>query len=135
MICVWTSVDWCLYSCMLKFQHCKKKLIAHSLRPRSCCGRSFSMHEVWIFARYFSFSIFFYTACDCYKLGSDGDTCNDNGRCICKDHFDGLQCDLLDYTYYDEQEPKRKYTCPSNCSYNTAIHFWNVFIPFQDELQ
>ena len=50
----------------------------------------------------------FHVACICAKPGSNGETCNDDGQCSCKDHFIGLKCDALEPDYYDINDPKRK---------------------------
>lgn len=49
----------------------------------------------------FKLHIFYLTACDCESRGSNGITCDSEGKCECLENFAGQHCDSCKEGYYN----------------------------------
>ena len=61
---------------------------------------------------------FNFVECNCDKVGSQNQTCDDNGKCICKDGYEGQNCNACVHGFYQKSIDKVQ----SLCSGITALY-------------
>lgn len=61
---------------------------------------------------------FNFIECNCDKVGSQNQTCDDNGKCICKNGYEGQTCSACVHGFYQKRIDKVQ----SLCSGITALY-------------
>ena len=61
---------------------------------------------------------FNFIECNCDKVGSQNQTCDGNGKCICKDGYEGQNCSACVHGFYQKRIDKVQ----SLCSGITALY-------------
>lgn len=54
---------------------------------------------------------FNFIECNCDKVGSQNQTCDDNGKCICKDGYEGQNCNACVHGFYLKRIDKVQSLC------------------------